>query len=225
MSTEENKTQSSGVESLQKIYDSNKKNINLAMIVLVAIAAGAWYYVRMYKPGLEKDAQESFFMAERYFQMDSLSLALNGDGINSGMIDLADEYGSTKVGSLAAYYAARIYMKQGDFESALDYLNDVSFSDEIMSAQIVTLKGDCQSELGDYSAAADHYMDAASKRDNGVSTPYALRKAGEAYEEAGEYSDALEAYSQIQEDYPTARDARSIDVMIARVEAKIAASK
>jgi tetratricopeptide (TPR) repeat protein len=223
MSTEEQLSQIKGVDSLKNFYDTNKKNINIAAIAAILVMAGVWYYVREYKPAVEVDANNSFFMAERYYQMDSFNYALNGDGINPGMLDIADEFGSTKVGDLALYYAGRIYLNQGKYNEAIDYLSDASLSDEIMNAQVITLIGDCYSELGDFSKAGDKYMKAANARDNELTTPYALKKAGEAYEEAGEFSDALTALNKLKDDFPTARESQSVDARIARVEAKKAA--
>lgn len=224
MSTEEQLSQIKGVESIRNVYDNNKKNINIAAIAAIILMAGIWYYYKMYKPGFEKDANESFFMAARYYDTDSLNQSLNGDGINLGMLDIADEFGSTKSGQLATYYAGRILLQQGKFDEALEYLEDVSFSDEILAAQAITLAGDCYSELGDYSKAGDVYMDAANKRENDLTTPLALRKAGEAYEEAGELEDALDAFVELNENYIQSRDAINSEAKIARVKAKMAAN-
>ena len=223
MSTEEQISQIKGVESLKQFYENNKQNINIAAIAGILLLAGVWYYYKQYKPSLEIEAADSLFTAERYYSEDSLNLALNGDGINLGMIDIADEYGSTKVGNRATYFAGRILLQQGKFQEALDYLEDASFDDEFMAAQTYTLQGDCYSELGEYAKAGDHYMKAANKRTNELSTPYALKKAGEAYEEGGEFGDALDAYEELAKEYSKTPQAENIKAIIARVKAKQAA--
>lgn len=223
MSTEEQLGNIKGIDSLREFYDTNKKNINIAGIAAILLLAGVYYYFRVYKPGVETDAKDSFFMAERYFTQDSLDLALNGDGMNLGMMAVADEYGSTKTGNLAAYYSGVILLKQGKFQEALDYFEDVSMDDEIMAAQVLTLQGDCYSELGDFNAAGKKYRKAANARDNEMTTPYALKKAGQAYEEAGEFDDALDAYTDLFEDYNKIAIEQNIEAYIARVKAKKAA--
>ena len=65
----------------------------IAGIALIVIAAGIYYYNSIYKPELELEAGNSLFMAERYYGNDSLTKALNGDGVNLGVIDIADEFG------------------------------------------------------------------------------------------------------------------------------------
>ncbi len=221
MSTEEQEGKAKGIDSLNNFYESNKKNINIAAIAVIILMAGVWYYFKQYKPGIERDAKDSFFMAERYYGQDSLNKALIGDGINLGMMDIADEFGSTKTGQQATYYAGRILLQQGKFQEALDYLSDVSMSDEIMAAQVISLQGDCYSELGNYSEAGDRYMYAADKRDNAFSRPIALKKAGEAFEEAAEFDDALDAYKALREEYSETPQAQNIEGKIARVSAKM----
>ena len=226
MSTEEQHIQNEqGVDSIAKFYDDNKNNIMIAGIALILLAIGIYYYKNVYKPQLEKDANASFFMAERYYSMDSLNQSLNGDGQNLGMIDIADEFGSTKVGNQAKYYAGRILLEQGKYSEALEYLEDASFDDELLSAQIITLRGDCHSEMEEFEEAGDIYMKAARSRENELTTPYALSKAGIAYEEAKSYEDALEAYEKLSADYKNTPYAVQVEARIGRVKAKMASSK
>jgi tetratricopeptide (TPR) repeat protein len=224
MSTEEQIIDSKGIQSISEFYEKNKKNVSIAGIALIVLAAGIWYYKSIYKPGLEEEANDSFFMAERYYDMDSLNLALNGDPANfMGMLELADEYSGTKIGDRASYYAGRILLQQGKYDDALDHLEDVSMDDEFMSAQVITLQGDCLSELEKYEDAGDQYMKAAKHRTNDLTTPYALLKAGIAYEEAKEYDDAYEAYELIFSDYNSSKQAQNIELRMARVKAKMTA--
>lgn len=225
MSTEEQDqiVENKGVQSISDFLETNKNNVLIAGIALILVAGGIWYYNNSYKPALETEGNESLFTAERYFGQDSLDKALNGDGIKLGMKDVADEYGSTSAGNRAAFYAGRILLEKGQFEEALDYLDDVSMEDELMAAQVITLRGDCYSEMEQYEKAADTYMKAANKRENNLTTPYALLKAGIAYEEAGEYSDAKKAYEKLEANYSDNRAADKIEARIARVEAMIAA--
>jgi len=220
---EETIVENKSIQSISEFLDNNKNNVLIAGIALILIAGGIWYYTNSYKPAMETEANESIFMAERYFAQDSLDRALNGDGINLGMRDVADEYGSTSAGNRAAFYTGKILLQKGQFEEALDYFGDVSMDDEIMAAQVITLQGDCYSEMEQYEKAGDTYMKAANKRDNDLSTPYALLKAGMAYEEANEYSDAKKAYERLEADYSDNRIAEKVEARIARVEAKLSA--
>lgn len=222
MSTENQIEGVKGLDSITEFYENNKKNINIAGIGLILAAIGLWWYFNKIIPARATEAQDSFFMAERYYQQDSLDKALNGDGINLGMIDIADEYGSTKVGDMANYYAGRILLQKDQYNEAIEYLDNVAFTDEFMAAQVITLKGDCYSELGEYKKAGDVYMKAANKRDNKLSSPIALKKAAYAFEEANAYEDAIEALERIEDEYYNFSQGLSIDLRKAKLKAKMA---
>jgi tetratricopeptide (TPR) repeat protein len=219
MSTEEQIIGAKGIESITAFYEKNKKNITIAGIALILLSAGLWYYNSIYKPGMEEEANDSLFLAKRAFDQDSLNLALNGNGIQMGMMDIADDFGGTSAGELATYYCGNILLKQGKFDEALDYLEDADLNDEFMAAQVITLQGDCLSEQEKYEDAADKYMQAANKRENDVTTPYALLKAGIAYEEAKEYDDAVEAYERLFKDFSGTKHAQNAELRIARAKA------
>jgi len=220
MNTEEQSTENKGIDSLIHFFETQKQNAIIAGVTLILLAGGIYYYNDIYKPQQEIDAADNFFMAERYFALDSLDKSLMGDGIHLGMIDIADEFGATEVGKQASYYAGRILLEQGKYDEALGYLKAVSMNDEIMAAQVITLQGDCYAELEDFQKAGDTYMKAARKRDNGITAPYALMKAGIVYEEAGEYDDAIDAYTEIQDNYPNSTQAELIAARIARARAR-----
>jgi len=223
MSNEENIHEKQGLDSIIAFYEKNKNNMLVAGIALIVVAGGLYYYNNVYKPEQAKEAANSLYQAEKYVQKDAINQALNGDGINAGLIKIADDYGSTKGGSQAAFYAGRKLMDQGKYEEALDYLNDADLGGKIMPAQILTLKGDCYAELEQYEDAGDMYAKAAGVETNNLTTPYALQKAGLAYEAAGEYDDAIKAYSRLRDEYSSTQFASEAKGRIARAIAKKAA--
>ena len=220
MNTEEQTTENQGIESFIQFFEKHKNNAIAVGIALIVLAGGIYYYNDVYTHQQEMEAADSFYMAERYFGLDSLDKALMGDGVHLVMIDIADEFGSTNIGNQASYYAGRILLEQGNFEEALGYLSDVSMDDQIMAAQVITMQGDCYSEMENYEKAGKTYMAAANKRDNQLTTPYALLKAGAAFEQAGSFDDAVDAYQEIEESYPNSRQAELVKALIARAEAK-----
>jgi tetratricopeptide (TPR) repeat protein len=208
------------IASAKDFYNKNKKNIQIAGVALLVVIAALVYYFASYKPSISKEAAENYFIAERYLKQDSLNKALNGDGVNMGMLELAETYGSTEVGQQAKFYTGTIYMRQGKYQEALDFFESASFSDEIIAAQVITLRGDAQSELGNYEEAGDTYIKSANKRDNKLTTPIALKKAAIAYEESKNYSGAIKAWKRIAEDYSDSPQAANAISHIAKLEAK-----
>ncbi len=68
----------------------------------------------------EEEAQKAMWKAEQYFRQDSLQLALNGDKFNRGFIYVINNYGSTKTGNLAKYYAGLCYLRTSNFNKAVN---------------------------------------------------------------------------------------------------------
>ena len=89
----------------EQFIETNQKKITYVVGAVVAVIALYFGYQNMYLAPLEEDAQTEMFMAELYFQKDSFSLALNGDEQYEGFLSIADDYGLTKAGNLANYYA------------------------------------------------------------------------------------------------------------------------
>ena len=54
MSTEEQIIDSKGIQSISEFYEKNKKNVSIAGIALIVLAAGIWYYKSIYTPALKK---------------------------------------------------------------------------------------------------------------------------------------------------------------------------
>ena len=158
------------------------------------------------------------YMAELYFQKDSFNIALNGDGQYLGFIDIADEYGLTKSGKLANYYAGLCYLNLGDFDNAIDYLQDFSSDDIILSSLALGCIGDAYMELGNINKALGYYKDAANNNINSFTTPKYLFKQAMIYELEGDYSDALDIYNTIKDDYSDSREANQIEKYISRAQ-------
>jgi tetratricopeptide (TPR) repeat protein len=161
------------------------------------------------------------FMAEKYFEQDSLKKALNGDGQYLGFLAIIDEYGMTKSANLAQYYAGISYLKLGQFDKALEHLDKFSSDDELIGPMAKGAMGDANMELNQTQKAADLYKEAAEMRKNEFTTPLFLMKSGLAYEELGNFEKALEAYKKIKADYSRSFEGREIDKNIAFLEGKL----
>ena len=208
-------------ESLSKTeqyIENNQQNLIRIVGAIVAVIALSIGYQKFYIAPMEKEAQVDMFMAELYFQKDSFNLALNGDGQYLGFIDIADEYSSTKPGKLANYYAGLSYLNTGDFENAIEYLDDFSSDDIILSALALGCIGDAYMELEDTDKALSYYEDAASYTDNEFTTPRYMLKQAMIHEGNGDYADALTLYKGIEADYKSSREGNGIEKYIARAE-------
>jgi predicted negative regulator of RcsB-dependent stress response len=206
--------------SILDFYTKNQKNVQIGLGVVVALVAGFIYYSKVYMPAQEDKASSALYYTQRYFEKDSMDFVLNGDGKNQGAIDIADEYGSTKSGNLAKYYAGRAYMSKGDYKNALSYLKKTSFDDQMLAPLTIMLIGDCQVELDQFEDAASSFMKAATMRKNDFSAPMALMKAGRTFEKLNKWEKALKAYELLKKEYKDTEYGNNIDKYIYRAKTK-----
>lgn len=202
----------------EQFIENNSSLLTIIVGAIVVVILGYFAYQRYYLVPKEQEASTQIFVAERYFEQDSLNLALNGDGQYPGFVQISEDYGMTKTGNLANYYAGVSYLKLGDYEKALDYLNDFNGEGDIVEAWAVGKKGDVYMEMGETDKAVDYYEKAAGLIENEFSTPHFLMKAGMTYELLSQKENALELYKKIQTDYPQSKEARNIERYIARVK-------
>ena len=187
------------------------------ILVLLIVIGGNRYYL---KP-LNEEAAADMFYAERFFELDSFNLALNGYGTYPGFLNVIDDYGITKTAKVAKYYAGVCYHHLGDHESAIDYLGKFKTDDLLVGAAKYSTLGDAYVELGDYNKAVSSYKTGIDKFENNFSSPILLKKLGIVYEEMGELEEALETYQTIESRYPETTEGREIKKYIGRVETKM----
>jgi TolA-binding protein len=173
----------------------------IGIFVLIALAVGGFFGFRYYKDSKELEAQEEMFQAIRYFEADSLELALNGDGNNLGLLNVIEDYGVTDAAKLANYYAGVAFLKQGKFQVARLYLEDFSSNDLLVQARAYSLIGDTYMEEQNFEDAAKYYQKAADYKPNKFFTPVYLMKAALAFEKNNQNEKAVAAYDKIISQY------------------------
>ncbi len=219
--TEDNLEQvESALSKTEHFIEENQNKLTMIALVVIALVAGYWGLKKFYFQPLEDEAQKQVFYAQQYFEQDSFKLALNGDGINLGFIEIKEEFGSTKAGKLSSYYAGVANLHLGNYEEAVDYLSSFSTSDEMIAATAAGAMGDAYSELGNVDKAISQYKKACSYN-NDLTTPLYLMKLGIAYETANNNAEAVKAYKTIKEQYKTSSEARQIDKYLTRAELKL----
>ncbi|HYF70993.1 MAG TPA: tetratricopeptide repeat protein [Ohtaekwangia sp.] len=180
--------------------ESNSKlvfGIAGGFILLVAGYFGFQYY----KETQDREAQREMFQAIYYFEADSLSQALNGDGNNLGFLDVISDYGITEAANLAHFYTGAIYLKQGKFESAREHLHDFNSNDLLIQARAYSLIGDTYMEEKNYEEAANFYNKAANYKPNKFFSPGYLMKEALAYEQLNQNKKAKEVYDKVITQY------------------------
>lgn len=200
----------------EQYIEDNQKSLMIIVGAIIAIAILYLAYTKLYVAPKEQGALAASFRAEKYFDIDSFRLALNGDGGSAeGFLSIIDDYGMTKTGNLANYYAGICYLQMGEFDNAIEYLKAFDSNDEVVSAMALGALGDAYSELDDNDEAVSYYIKAANS-DNDFTAPMYLMKAGMVYENQGKYANALKLYEKIKSDYSQSTEGRYIDKYIQR---------
>ncbi|PCJ23822.1 MAG: hypothetical protein COA97_10900 [Flavobacteriales bacterium] len=213
------------IVDVQEVYsktedfiEKNKQILTIVILGAIVIIGGYFGYKKLIIAPMEFEAQADMFMAEKYFEQDSLQKAINGDGLNYGFIDIIDEYSGTKTANLAHYYLGICYRNTGEYEYAIEELQRFSSDDIMISTIALGAIGDSYMELNDIDEAINYYEKAVVNGDNKLTSPIYLFKAGVAYEDKQDFATAEIKYKTIKTDYPDSREAQTIDKYIARVE-------
>ncbi len=209
-------------DRVQNYLDDNKKTISIISIIVTVLIGGFVTFKYWYIPSQEQDAEMAMRRAQNYFAMDSVNRAIKGDGANLGFQDIADQYGWTPAGHLANYYLGMCYYQKGNYQQAIDNLEKFDAHDVLVSANAVGVEGDAEMQLNNTDKAIEYYMEAVKKSDNDYTAPMYLKKAAQAYEVKGDYTNALNIYQTIQKQYFNYAQANDIDKYIARAQAKTA---
>ena len=205
----------------EQFIESNQKYITYAVGALILITLLFFGYKRYISQPNELKAQKAIFHAEDFFAQDSLDLALNGSGESVGFLEIIDNYGSTKTGNLARYYAGICYLNKGDYEEAIKYLKAFDSDDLFVSGMALGAIGDAYMQLGNLDKAISYYLKAADNNTNDFNSPTFLLKAGWAYEIDKNYSEALSIYERVKKEFPKTREASDMDKYIARVKSNL----
>ncbi|GAC1596661.1 MAG: hypothetical protein NVS3B25_21100 [Hymenobacter sp.] len=192
------------VESEDFVRNHRNLLLGILAVVVLAVVGGFGYYT--WRNQQDAKAQATMFRAVNNWEADSLTKAVKGDGKAPGLTTVANEYGTTKAGNLANFYAGVAALKQGKYKEALDYFEDFSSDDYLVQSRAYSLMGDAQLELNKPKEAADLYAKAADHNANEYFSPGYLLKEGTARELANDPDGARKAYDRIISEYPTAAE-------------------
>jgi len=191
----------------------------LALLIAVVVVIGGWFAYKNYIVApKEAEAENAIWKAEQYFRQDSLNLALNGDKFNRGFLYIINNYGSTKAGNLAKYYAGACYLRTGNFNKAVEYLKDFTTSAKQIQMMAYGALGDAYSELNKNDDAVNYYKKAANEftDDATMSSEYLFRAALK-LETLGKNTEAIDLYKELKEKYPNTQRGFSADKYIYRL--------
>ena len=205
------------LEGLEHWVERNPAVV-ISIVAALVLVIGGYFGYRYYIDGQDEQAQREMFQAVRYFEADSLDLAMKGDGNNLGFEQVIEDYGMTDAGNLANYYAGVICLKQGKFPLAIYYFEDFKSNDLLVQARAYSLAGDAYMEQKDFENAAKFYKQAGDHESNKYLTPVYVMKEALAYEKLNQNGKAIQAYDRIINEFWDSNEYQNARKFKARLE-------
>ncbi|MBR0078002.1 MAG: tetratricopeptide repeat protein [Bacteroidales bacterium] len=199
-----------GQENEKKLVAFFKNNEKIIYGVLLGILVVVILIIALFRfiitPRNQKAAEaimapiEQFTLALGTGDSLAFAAALDGNEETDGFLTIIDDYGSTKAGNTARYYAAVCYLQQRDPEEALDMLLKYKKNDDNVWYKAQLLIGDLYDEQGDVENAKKYYKH-AMKGNTELVAPEAAFKLGMLYEREENWSEAYNNYQFIQDKF------------------------
>ncbi|MFN2438130.1 MAG: tetratricopeptide repeat protein [Chitinophagaceae bacterium] len=207
------------VERTKDFWSRYNKPLMIAAGVILLAVVGWVAYKNFYQKPREQKASDSIIKAEEYYRMDSLKLALNGDGINPGFLKIIDRYGNTKAGNLAKFYAGAASLQTGNAANAVKYLKDFDTDAKQIQARAYKLLGDAYAEQGKNNEALDNYKKAAHhfEEDKTASSEYLFMAAYFATRVLKNNNEAIDLFKELKEKYPRTERGFEADKYLAQL--------
>lgn len=218
-----------------KVQD-NKKFIMWLCIAVAAIVVIVLIYIyAILRPGKERSntnyglaaLKETVYNIEQQQGLDSASSAQRLAEVAKAYETVAESEGHDG-GNNATLMAAVYEYKLGNYEKALEYLDDYDKQDNIIAATSRSLAGDCYVNLDKFDEAISAYRDACSLSDNNpVLIPMFKVKEATVQRHLKNYAAEAELYQEIIDNYPESTMNLGIDVetYLARAKANAGAAK
>ena len=199
-------------------WNKYQKQILITLGSIIVIVGGWLAYQSYVVAPKEAQAADAIYKAEANFDKDSLQAALKGDANGKGFLYIINNYGGTKSANLAKYYAGICYLRTGDFNNAVKYLEDFSTDAKQIQMMAYGALGDAYGELNKNDDAVKYYKKAAEtfKEDEPNASEYLFR-AGLKLELTGKTKEAVDVYKQLKEKFPQTQRGTEADKYIYRL--------
>jgi tetratricopeptide (TPR) repeat protein len=231
---EENNTEMSSLITRYEEFVQKNKKFLIAGGSIIAVAVIIFCVFKFYiNPKNNREASAEIFYAENFFDegIDSLyygnvaggnallQKSLKGEGNMHGFLAVIDDYGCTKSGNLAKYYAGIASLRLGNYADAIKFLKDYDAEDFYSKPLALMARADALVETNSLDDAIELYLKAAETNPNEVTSPSALVKAGWCYDLKGDKAKALECFQRVKKEFPGSTEWPEIDRYIGIEEA------
>jgi predicted negative regulator of RcsB-dependent stress response len=183
-------------ESMMEWFQLHSREVIISGIVVVALAAGGWFYYRSQELKAER-AEKAYFTAQRSVAAGNLPLA------ESDLKKMIGRYEGTPAAMQARLQVAQILFDQGKYQEGLDQLKagegKMSKSPEFGSS-VHRVMASGYEQLKKYADAAAEYEKAAKAERFDADRQRDMAMAGMAYLNAGNKAKAKEIWTELGAD-------------------------
>ncbi len=202
-------------------FEDHRSAILAAIIglVVLALAVVAW---RAWQANRSEEGQRLLGAILTEYEAGNWQAALDGTDTAPGLLEIADDYGSTATGEQATFFAADAYYQLGDTDRALEMFEEYD-GDGLLAAS--ALAGQAAIiEPTDAARAAGLYEQAAAEYESPASTPGYLLDAARAHLAAGDTEAAQGALRSVIDDWAQTPEAQRAQVEMGLAEARATAT-
>lgn len=207
------------IAKAKDVWGKYSKPVTIVLAALIILIGGYFGYQNFIKKPKEEKASDAIFKAEEYYRLDSVKLALNGDGQYPGFLSVMTKYSGTDAANLAGFYAGSCYLKLGDDVNAVKYLKKFSTDAKQIQARAYKLLGDAYADMGKNADALDYYKKAANHfTDDQANSADALFMAAYFADRVMKDSkEAISLYKELKEKYPNTQQGIDADKYLAQL--------
>lgn len=208
----------STVARTQFFAEQNRTLLIGGGVALAALIASLIFFFS-WRAGQDAAAEEALGSILTAYETGDLETALSGDDDRLGLLEIADEYGSS---TAAPFFAADALFQLGRFEEAATYFRMVD-DEGLMGASALAGQAAILEMDGSHAEAAALYVRAAERFPSDATSAGYLLDAGRAFQAAGDLEAAQGAYQTVLDDYDETPEAGTAAVEIASVQASLSA--
>ena len=184
-------------ESIMDWFQLHSREATWAGVVVVALAAGGWFYNRS-KDLKSERAEKAYYQAQRSVNAGNMPLA------ESDLKKMIERYDGTNASTLARIQLAQIMYDQGKYQAGIDQLKaaeDKVGSSKDYGAAVHMVMAAGYEQLKNYNAAAQQYEEASKVARFDADRQRHLGQAAMAYLEAGNKEKARQIWTDLGADF------------------------
>ena len=198
-------------------FANHNKGLLVGLVVAVALGIALLLGYGARQEGLDTEAATLLSRALVPYEAAEYESALDGTGGNPGLLAIADDYGSTDQGRLAAFYAGNALYELGRMDEALEQFRAYGAEESVIGASALAAQASILEAQGEHDDAAELYERAAEAYPTAAAAPEYLVGAARAYEAEGDYAAARGALETLRDEYGTSALANEAEITLARL--------